>query len=85
MSVISKTVREQVRQRAGMRCEYCRKPEGVSQFAHTIDHIIAVKHEGTSEFDNLAWACFQCNSTKGSDIASLGLTQRSQRKAEVIK
>jgi len=70
MTSVSKATREIVRERAGRRCEYCRKPEGVSQFVHTIDHITALKHKGTSELDNLAWACFQCNSTKGSDIAS---------------
>jgi hypothetical protein len=70
MTAVPKAIREQVRQRAGERCEYCRKPEGVSQFGHTVDHIIALFHEGSSELDNLAWACFQCNTTKSSNIAS---------------
>lgn len=70
MTIIPKAIREQVRQRAGLRCEYCRKPEGVSNFPHTIDHIIAVLHDGSDGVDNLAWACFQCNSTKSSNIAS---------------
>ncbi len=70
MSQLSKTVREAVRQRAGQQCEYCRKPEGVSQFSHHADHIIARKHGGSDDLENLAWACFQCNTNKGSDIAS---------------
>lgn len=70
MTSIPKATREFIRNRADRRCEYCHKPEGVSQFVHTIDHIRALRHEGTSDLDNLAWACFQCNSTKSSDIAS---------------
>jgi 5-methylcytosine-specific restriction endonuclease McrA len=67
---ISAKTREQVRERAGRRCEYCRKPEGVSAYAHQVEHVIAVKHDGPSTLDNLAWACFQCNNYKGPDIAS---------------
>lgn len=70
MSRIPQAIREQVRHRAGQRCEYCRKPEGVSRFPHHIDHIIPVRHGGTGEIDNLAWACFQCNTNKIRDIAS---------------
>jgi hypothetical protein len=70
VSRVSAKTREQVRQRAGQRCEYCRKPEGVSAYAHQVEHVIAIKHDGSSTLDNLAWACFQCNNSKGSDIAS---------------
>jgi 5-methylcytosine-specific restriction endonuclease McrA len=70
MTTISETTRSQVRERERRRCEYCRKPEGISVYPHHIEHIIARKHGGTSLLDNLAWACFQCNVTKGSDIAS---------------
>lgn len=37
---------------------------------HEPDHIIAVQHGGGSTEDNLAYACFQCNRLKGSNIAS---------------
>lgn len=70
MTAISAATREAVRQRAGGRCEYCRKPEGISVYPHHIEHIIARKHGGASSPDNLAWACFQCNVAKGTDIAS---------------
>jgi len=36
-----------------------------------IDHIIAQKHGGQSESENLAWACFSCNLRKGPNIAGL--------------
>lgn len=74
MSRIPKHVREQVKGRAEQRCEYCCKPEGISPYPHHIDHIISRKHGGSSELDNLAWACFQCNTAKSSDIASYDAT-----------
>lgn len=70
MSRVPQALREQVRQRAEARCEYCHKPEMVAEYPHHVDHIIAIRHEGSSEMDNLAWTCFQCNSAKSSDIAS---------------
>ena len=66
---ISAAVRETVRKRANNRCEYCLRPEGASKYSHHVDHIRPTKHQGSSELDNLAWACFQCNTTKGSDVA----------------
>jgi hypothetical protein len=36
-----------------------------------IDHIIAEKHGGITDPDNLCLACYRCNSFKGSDIASI--------------
>jgi hypothetical protein len=70
MSRLPTHIREQERERAENRCEYCRKPEIASGYPHHVDHIIAVRHESSSDLDNLAWACFQCNSAKSSDIAS---------------
>ncbi len=46
-------------------------PELVTWAAHTIDHIIAEKHGGTTTPDNLALACTLCNARKGSDLASI--------------
>ncbi len=70
MSRVNRETRERVRTRAGFRCEYCRKPDAVSDYPPHVDHIIALKHGGASDLDNLAWACFQCNTAKSSDIAS---------------
>jgi 5-methylcytosine-specific restriction endonuclease McrA len=63
-------IREQVQQRANGRCEYCHLPEEFGFYGHQVDHIITVKHRGNSLLSNLAWACFDCNNAKGSDIAS---------------
>ncbi len=36
-----------------------------------VDHIIAQKHGGPSQLQNLAWACFSCNNQKLSDISGI--------------
>lgn len=56
---VSKSIRRQIRERAGGRCEYCRKPDQYSPFAFHVDHIIPVeRHGGSPTEKNLAWACF---------------------------
>ncbi len=42
----------------------------MSELPHHVDHIIATKHNGSSELNNLAWACFECNVSKGTNIAA---------------
>lgn len=70
MSVVPESVRRAVRKRADERCEYCLKPDVVSTVPYHVDHIRSLKHGGGSEPENLAWACFDCNICKGSDIGS---------------
>ncbi len=36
-----------------------------------VDHIVARKHGGETEADNLALACSLCNKYKGSDLTSI--------------
>jgi hypothetical protein len=64
-------LRRSVRDRAGERCEYCLLADEDGYFPHEPDHVIAEKHGGATVFGNLAWAGFDCNRFKGSDIASL--------------
>jgi hypothetical protein len=71
MGYIAEQVREQVRERAGRRCEYCLTPEKLSFARHQVDHVIAEKHGGGTALDNLALCCALCNRRKGSDLASL--------------
>lgn len=73
MSRITESVRQQVRERAKSRCEYCRIPETVVHFSHQVDHIVPPRHGGSDGLDNLAWACFRCNNHKGTDIATYDL------------
>ena len=70
-SHIPSELRRQVYDRAGGRCEYCGVSEADTLLCHQVDHVIAEKHGGATEADNLALCCQQCNSRKGSDIASL--------------
>jgi hypothetical protein len=66
-------LRVAVVERARGQCEYCQKPDdqALNLYRHEVDHIIAEKHGGKLELTNLAYACFQCNRHKGSDIASI--------------
>lgn len=60
-----------VRRRANHRCEYCHFPERFAELPFQIDHVIAEKHGGHTESDNLALACLACNSFKGPNIAGV--------------
>lgn len=67
---IPDAVRKKVAARAGRKCEYCRIYERYSFLEFHIEHIISLKHGGSSELDNLAYACAICNINKGTDIAT---------------
>ena len=68
---IPAALRRLVRERAADRCEYCLIPESVTFAPHWIDHIVAEKHGGKTEADNLANSCVLCNQCKGSDLTSI--------------
>lgn len=46
-------------------------PESIAFIPHEIDHVIAQKHGGATELDNLAICCAICNKHKGSDLTSI--------------
>jgi hypothetical protein len=71
MTRVAPSTRATVRERAGGKCEYCQLPEGFSHIRHQVDHIYPPRHLGTHALDNLAFACFDCNNGKGTDIATL--------------
>lgn len=68
---IPASLRQQVYERASGQCEYCLMPQVAALMAPEVDHIIARKHGGETELDNLAQACSLCNKCKGSDLASV--------------
>jgi HNH endonuclease len=68
---IPAALRRLVRERSGDRCEYCLIPESATFAPHWIDHIVAEKHGGRTEADNLANSCVLCNQHKGSDLSSI--------------
>jgi hypothetical protein len=63
-------LRRLVEGRANHRCEYCLLPNNLSFFPHEIDHVIAEKHGGKTDADNLAFTCWRCNRHKGTDLGS---------------
>ena len=69
MTRIPLPIRQQVRERANARCEYCRTPDQYSSNSFQIDHIIPMKrHGGSDGLNNMAWACPHCNRTKETDV-----------------
>jgi len=63
-------MRRLVESRANGRCEYGLLPAAVSFFSHEVDHIVALKHGGKTDPQNLAYACWRCNRFKGTDLGS---------------
>ena len=68
---IPETLRIKVARRANLRCEYCLLPEAYAMYPFEIDHIIAIKHGGKTEFENLAYSCLRCNRMKGTDLTTI--------------
>jgi hypothetical protein len=62
---------EFVLKRAGERCEYCHLPTKYSQLRFVCDHIVARKHLGGDDPENLAFSCPHCNSHKLDNIAGM--------------
>jgi hypothetical protein len=60
-----------VRRRAAFRCEYCQFPERFTGLNFQIDHIIAEKHGGSTDRENLALSCIYCNSYKGTNLSGI--------------
>ncbi|OUL34398.1 HNH endonuclease [Nostoc sp. T09] len=60
-----------VAHRADYMCEYCLVSEVNRSSGCQVDHIISVKHGGSTTADNLCYACIFCNLQKGSDLGSI--------------
>ena len=68
---MSPQLRQQVRERAGRRCEYCRFHEDqLPLWPFHLDHIVAQQHAGTDDPTNLAWSCHRCNLRKGTNLSA---------------
>jgi hypothetical protein len=68
---ISDQLRQTIADRANLLCEYCLIAEADTFYGCEVDHIISLKHGGSSEPDNLAYACALCNRAKGTDVGSV--------------
>jgi hypothetical protein len=71
MTYVSTFLRQLVIQRAQERCEYCLFPQSAALLSFEMEHIIAEKHGGITESENLALACPYCNRAKGTDLGSI--------------
>ena len=70
-STISQSTREAVAQRANYCCEYCKSQDKYAPNSFTIDHILPESLSGSSDIDNLAYACFLCNRLKSNKVKAL--------------
>jgi hypothetical protein len=69
---MDEAIRQQVRERAQHRCEYCRIPQDALPWARFhIEHIRARQHGGSDDLENLALACRRCNARKGPNLSSI--------------
>jgi 5-methylcytosine-specific restriction endonuclease McrA len=69
---VKESVRKQVRERAGDRCEYCQLHQEDSPLvALHVEHIRPKKHSGTDDLSNLCLACIDCNLHKGSNLTGI--------------
>lgn len=68
---IPNPLRRLVSARARECCEYCLIHEDDRPETHSIDHVIALRHGGLTEAENLALACAICNNLKGTDLSAI--------------
>lgn len=68
---MQRALRDLVWLRAGSCCEYCLMPAELDEATFEIDHIVAQKHDGPTQADNLALACFACNNHKGPNLSGI--------------
>jgi hypothetical protein len=71
MTYVDAALRRLITNRAGNCCEYCLLHREDSPFSFHFEHVIAEKHGGATEADNLCLSCPECNAFKGSDIGSI--------------
>ena len=73
MSRNRKHGRKQRRRRRDV-CVWCDRD--LTKATRTLEHLIPKCHGGPDESWNLAWACFQCNGERGSDVATPAVRAR---------
>jgi HNH endonuclease len=61
---VGAALRRVVRARARDLCEYCRCPGQFATQSFTVEHVEPRDQGGETVLENLAWACFGCNSHK---------------------
>jgi hypothetical protein len=62
---VSVELRQQLVAADDHRCAYCQTAQATSGYPMVLDHIIPRKKGGSTEFENLCYACHRCNEFKG--------------------
>ena len=62
---------KQAAQRAAGRCEYCGMHQSLQGASFHLEHIVPTSRGGTTELNNLAWACPGCNLRKADRIEAV--------------
>jgi hypothetical protein len=57
-----------VQARAGGRCEYCRMHQALQGATFHLEHVVPNSRGGSSDQENLAWACPGCNLRKANRV-----------------
>lgn len=68
---MDEAIKQRVRERAGLRCEYCHLPQEFSALRFHVEHVVAHQHGGADSIDNLALACPDCNFHKGTNLTGI--------------
>ena len=66
---MANSLRQQVWERSGGFCEYCRVPEAHDPRPFHLDHVRPQKHDGPTVLENLAMSCASCSLYKGPNLA----------------
>jgi hypothetical protein len=69
---MDKVTRDQVIERAGDTCEFCRLPQSAQPFiTFHVDHVIASQHREDDGLDNLCLSCQSCDLHKGTNLTTI--------------
>jgi hypothetical protein len=71
LTYIPAALRRLIIERARQCCEYCLIDQQDTPTTHEVDHLVAIKHGGQPQSENLALACLRCNRLKGSDLTAI--------------
>ena len=68
---------EQIKERAGFRCEYCQCLAAYSAQSFVYEHIIPIAKGGETRLDNLCYACGGCNGHKHTKMEGVDLVSKT--------
>ena len=75
--MIDARLRQLVRRRANVRCEYCTLTQEQEPLPLYVEHIMARQHGGEDSAENPALSCHHCNLDKGTSLSGLEIPGNS--------